>query len=42
MKKVARMLRNHKPLIMNWFEAKGTLSSRAVEKNVRVTIEKIL
>ena len=31
MKKVARMLQNHKPLIMNWFAAKGTLSSGAVE-----------
>ena len=31
MKKVARMLRNHKPLIMNWFAAKGPLSSGAVE-----------
>jgi transposase len=31
MKKVARMLRKHKPLIMNWFRAKGRLSSGAVE-----------
>jgi transposase len=31
MKKVARMLRNHKPLILNWFKAKGQLSSGAVE-----------
>jgi transposase len=31
MKKVANMLRNHKPLIMNWFKAKGLLSSGAVE-----------
>jgi transposase len=31
MKKVANMLRNHKPLIMNWFQAKGQLSSGAVE-----------
>lgn len=31
MKKVAKMLRNHKPLIMNWFRAKGLLSSGAVE-----------
>lgn len=30
-KKVARMLRTHKPLIMNWSEAKGSLSSGAVE-----------
>ena len=31
MKKVARMLRKHKPLILNWFKAKGRLSSGAVE-----------
>jgi transposase len=31
MKKVARMLDNHKPLILNWFKAKGELSSGAVE-----------
>ena len=31
MKKVARMLRNHKPLILNWFEAKGRLPCGAVE-----------
>ena len=31
MKKVARMLNNHKPLILNWFKAKGRLSSGAVE-----------
>jgi transposase len=31
MKKVARMLRAHEPLILNWFEAKGELSSAAVE-----------
>ena len=31
MKKVANMLRNHKPLILNWFKAKGQLSSGAVE-----------
>jgi len=31
MKKVAKMLKNHKPLIMNWFRAKGLLSSGAVE-----------
>jgi transposase len=30
-KKVARMLRSHKPLILNWFKAKGRLSSGAVE-----------
>jgi transposase len=31
MKKVARMLRKHKPLILNWFKAKGQLSSGSVE-----------
>jgi len=31
MKEVARMLRNHKPLTLNWFKAKGQLSSCAVE-----------
>ena len=31
MKKVATTLRSHKPLIMNWFKAKGLLSSGAVE-----------
>lgn len=31
MKKVARMLRNHKELIMNWFRADGKISNGAVE-----------
>ena len=31
MKKVARILRSHQPLILNWFLAKGELSSGAVE-----------
>jgi len=31
MKKVAMSIRNHRPLIMNWFRAKGQLSSGAVE-----------
>ena len=31
MKKVAWMLRSHKPLILSWFKAKGQLSSGAVE-----------
>lgn len=30
-KKVARMLRRHQPLILNWFRAQGMLSSGAVE-----------
>lgn len=40
MKKVARMLRRHEPLILNWFRAKGALSSGAVEglnNKIRVT-----
>ena len=31
MKKVARMLRKHEPLLPNWFRAKGELSGGAVE-----------
>lgn len=31
MKKVARTIRNHRPLILNWFRAKGLVSSGAVE-----------
>lgn len=31
MKKVARTLRNHRPLILNWFHARGEISSGAVE-----------
>lgn len=31
MKKVARMLRTHRGLLLNWFRAKGTISSGAVE-----------
>ena len=31
MKKVARMLRAHEPLILNWFRAKGEISNGAVE-----------
>ena len=31
MKKVARMLRRHRPLIMNWFKVKGQFSSGIVE-----------
>ena len=31
MKKVARMLRAHEPLMLNWFKANGELSSAAVE-----------
>lgn len=30
-KKVARMLRRHQPLILNWFRARGAISSGAVE-----------
>jgi Transposase and inactivated derivatives len=31
MKKVAKMLRSHHELLLNWFRAKGQLSSAAVE-----------
>jgi transposase len=31
MKKVARMRRSHEDLLMNWFKAKGQISSGAVE-----------
>lgn len=31
MKKVAKMLRRHRPLLLNWFVAKGTISSGIVE-----------
>ena len=31
MKKVAKTIKNHKPLILNWFKARGRLSSGAVE-----------
>jgi transposase len=31
MKKVARMLRRHRALLLNWFRAKGTMSSGTVE-----------
>lgn len=40
LKKVARMLRRHEPLILNWFRAKGEISSGAVEgmnSKIRVT-----
>ncbi len=31
MKRVAKMLRRHRPLLLNWFRAKGQLSSAVVE-----------
>ena len=31
LKKVARSLRNHRPLILNWFRARGEISSGSVE-----------
>ena len=31
MKRVARMLRHHQPLIRNWFVARGTISGGVVE-----------
>jgi transposase len=43
MKKIARMLRSHGPLILNWFLAKGTISAGMVEGmnyNVKLTFRK--
>jgi transposase len=31
MRKIARMLRRHRPLLLNWFRAKGAISGGAVE-----------
>jgi len=31
MKKMAKTLKNHKSLIINWFKTRGSLSSGAVE-----------
>jgi transposase len=44
-KKVARMLRAHEDLLMNWFHAKGEISSGAVEglnNKIRVVIRRSL
>jgi transposase len=43
MKKVARMLRNHRALILNWFAARGAISSGVVEglnNKVKLTTRK--
>lgn len=43
MKKVARTLRNHRTLILNWFRAKGTISAGVVEGlnyNAKLTMRK--
>jgi transposase len=43
LKKVARTLRRHEPLILNWFRAKGTMSSGVVEGlnyNVKLSMRK--
>ena len=43
MKKVARTLHNHRELLLNWFRARGTLSSGAVEgfnNKVKLTTRK--
>ena len=43
MKKVARMLRSHRELLLNWFRAKGTISSGAIEglnNKLKVTTRK--
>ena len=31
MKKIARSLRSHRPLILNWFRARGLISAGTVE-----------
>ena len=43
MKRVARMLRRHRPLLLNWFRARGTISAAAVEglnNKLKVTTRK--
>lgn len=43
MKKVGKMLRSHRELILNWFEARGTISSGVVEglnNKVKLTTRK--
>ena len=43
MKKVAKTLRNHRGLILNWFKAKGVISMGSVEglnNKVKVTTRK--
>jgi transposase len=43
MKKVAASLRNHRPLVLNWFRAEGTISAGTVEgfnNKVKLTIRK--
>lgn len=43
MKKVAKTLRNHRGLLINWFHAKGNISSGVVEgmiSKVKVTTRK--
>ena len=43
MKKIAKMIRKHQSLILNWFKAKGTMSSGVVEglnNKIKVTMKK--
>jgi transposase len=40
MKKVARMFERHGALLMNWFMAKGTMPSRGLNYNVKLTVRK--
>ena len=43
MKKVARMLRKHRPLLLNWFRAKKRISSGVVEglnNRLKLTLRK--
>ena len=44
MKGVARMLRNHRELLLNWFDAKGMVSVGAVEgmnNKAKTTVKKV-
>ena len=43
MKKIAKTLRKHRPLILNWYKAKGAISQAAVEglnTKAKLTIRK--
>jgi len=43
MRRVARMLRHHRPLMLNWFRARGEISAAAVEglnNKLKVTTRK--
>ncbi|MBL4847052.1 MAG: transposase, partial [Planctomycetes bacterium] len=42
MKRVARMLRRHRELILNWFHAHGTVSSGSVEGLQLLTLTSLI